>query len=173
MSDRVTMPWRSLSLLLVALQFSFNYGWPWPFNSAREPSKKWSTCGMAGDKCSMPRDCCENHECAEGDWAETTDYVCKRVGEKPTVLQYAHRLKEICARGFAWRGRNLPCHLCTCSRLRLSLSLSPQSADFPASMCARRCRERARGSQEARRESRGAGQIRRRDAVGAVRQVGG
>ena len=35
----------------------------------------------------MPRDCCENHECAEGDWAETTDYVCKRVGEKPTVTQ--------------------------------------------------------------------------------------
>ena len=53
-----------------------------------------STCGMAGDKCSMPRDCCEAHECAEGDWAESSDFACQRVGKKPLLSDYVKRLGE-------------------------------------------------------------------------------
>ena len=53
-----------------------------------------ATCGMTGDKCSMPRDCCEAHECVEGDWALSTDldFSCQRQGEKPTVQAYVDRL---------------------------------------------------------------------------------
>ena len=53
-----------------------------------------STCGMAGDKCSMPRDCCEAHECVEGDWAETSDYSCQRIGTKPLLSEYTQRLSD-------------------------------------------------------------------------------
>ena len=53
-----------------------------------------STCGMSGDKCSMPRDCCEAHECVEGDWAETSDYACQRIGTKPLLSEYTQRLSE-------------------------------------------------------------------------------
>ena len=61
------------------------------------PTSAISTCGMTGDKCSMPRDCCEAHECAEGDWAVSSDYSCQRVGEKPSAEQYAERLRAFYA----------------------------------------------------------------------------
>ena len=48
---------------------------------------------MAGDKCSMPRDCCEAHHCTEGDWAVSSDYHCERVGNKPELLEYVRRLR--------------------------------------------------------------------------------
>ena len=51
------------------------------------------TCGMAGDKCSMPRDCCEAHDCVEGDWATSSDYTCQRIGEKPDGDAYVERLR--------------------------------------------------------------------------------
>ena len=56
-----------------------------------------STCGMSGDKCSMPRDCCEAHECAEGDWAVSSDYACQRIGQKPTRDAYVERLRAFYA----------------------------------------------------------------------------
>ena len=56
-----------------------------------------STCGMAGDKCSMPRDCCEAHECVEGDWAVSSDYSCQRVGERPSEHEYKERLRKFYA----------------------------------------------------------------------------
>ena len=34
----------------------------------------------------------EAHECAEGDWAKTTDYTCQRIGARPTPEEYAKRL---------------------------------------------------------------------------------
>ena len=77
---------RGLWLVLVAL----------PFLVSVDGSKY--ACGMGGDKCSMTRDCCQAHECVEGEWAETTDYVCRRVGEKPSLAQYAERLKLFCER---------------------------------------------------------------------------
>jgi hypothetical protein len=49
---------------------------------------------MSGAKCAMRRDCCEAHDCVEGDWAETSDYSCQRVGDKPTDAEYLERLKR-------------------------------------------------------------------------------
>lgn len=52
---------------------------------------------MSGDKCSVPRDCCEAHECVEGDWAISSDYACQRVGEKPAAHEYVERLRTFYA----------------------------------------------------------------------------
>ena len=52
------------------------------------------TCGMEGDKCAMPRDCCEAHACVEGDWGTSSDYSCERTGPKPTEAQYVERLRN-------------------------------------------------------------------------------
>lgn len=54
---------------------------------------EFSKCGMGGDKCSMPRDCCEAHVCAEGDWAENSDFMCMRDGDKPSDEEYLTRLR--------------------------------------------------------------------------------
>eukprot|EP00967_Tisochrysis_lutea_P056290 scaffold71028_cov31-Tisochrysis_lutea.AAC.1 len=61
-----------------------------PLVWAAEPSK----CGMGGAKCAMRRDCCEAHDCVEGDWAETSDYTCERVGPKPSEVEYLNRLRK-------------------------------------------------------------------------------
>ena len=49
---------------------------------------------MDGDKCSMPRDCCEAHECTEGDWSANTDYACRRIGHKPSDAEFVQRLRR-------------------------------------------------------------------------------
>lgn len=53
-----------------------------------------SSCGMEGKPCSMPRDCCDGLACQEGDWAETSDFTCRRTGPKPGRDEYKGRLRE-------------------------------------------------------------------------------
>ena len=62
-----------------------------------------SSCALEGERCSLPRDCCDGFECAEGDWATTTDFTCKRTGPVPSHEEYSQRLADF------YRSQGLTC----------------------------------------------------------------